>query len=94
MPRHPWRVCLEDEEIARADLDAEKNESLLDLRERIWALLVAGCAGKKLRGLLLRRTGRKRDGLDEFQRAGIFRIYQGNTIGVWRTFEKQSIVIV
>lgn len=102
-PKHPWRVNIEGEEIARADLDVEKNEPLLGAKERrSWALLVAKCLGTKSspQGLLLRKTGRQRHGLEEFQREGIFRIFPhtfqnpSNTLRTWEESPRQPIVIV
>jgi len=61
-PKHPWRVNIEGQEIARADLDVEKNEPLLGAKERkSWAVLVAKCLGTKSppQGHLLHKTGRQ-----------------------------------
>lgn len=76
--KYPWRVCIDNQEIARADLDEAKLEPLAEVKEsRSWALLFAKCARPMAnpRGIILHKTGIRRDGLEEFQREGIFRIF-------------------
>lgn len=100
--KQPWCVCVNGQEIARANLDAEKNEPPPGFeKKRSWALLVAKCAGQKSqpRGLILQKTGRKRDGLEEFQREGIFRIFSyilpdtNSNTRSWEESYSQSIII-
>jgi hypothetical protein len=103
---HPLRLCFEGEEVANANLDIEKAQPWLDLGERkYWALLVAKCEGNEVekplpRGLLLKKVGRERDGLDEFQRVGIFKAFsdlsanKGDAVSVWEKSEKKTIIIV
>ena len=105
LPRHhPLRVLSGSEEIGMGDLDilkhkpANENLSKAATVQQPWAVLLAKCTRNKSwpRGLLLVRTGRKKNGVDEFQRIGVFMVYlerSTHALTCWENCELQTITI-
>ncbi|TVY80654.1 hypothetical protein LSUE1_G004910, partial [Lachnellula suecica] len=102
--QYPFSVCHNGKRIAIADLDMEKGESKISGRKSYWSLLVAKCSekqGKKpiARGLVLQKLVSERDGLGEFARVGIFKIFpeglakeeEDDSIGAWKKTKKVNI---
>ncbi|RDL41417.1 uncharacterized protein BP5553_01396 [Venustampulla echinocandica] len=105
----PWRVCANGQLVAQGNLDIERGAEDASHEVEIktcWALLVAKCKGKlveqpKPRGLLLQKVERDgHDGMDEFQRVGVFRVFPDLTVDIvsplspWEKLERESITIV
>ncbi|KAF8852840.1 HET-domain-containing protein [Acephala macrosclerotiorum] len=104
--QHPWRLYHEGGEIGNVNLDMESDTIQVHGQENIYqALLVAGCKSFKesstiIRGLLLKKNGRKRENYDEFERVGTFALFSGvvpgqyGNLGIWNSDAEQVIMIV
>lgn len=80
--QHPWRLHHQGKEIGHVNLDIETDGMRVRDRENLYsALLVSHCKSREdskplVRGLLLEKNGRKRQGHNEFERVGIFTLFQ------------------
>ncbi|KAF1811351.1 HET-domain-containing protein [Eremomyces bilateralis CBS 781.70] len=103
MARHPWKVSVDSNEIARADLDLQNEGPGQDDRERTaWALLVARCTGSQSppRGLVLEETHRPHIQERTLERIGIFRIYPESSptsktfLERWEHMPRDKLIII
>jgi hypothetical protein len=103
--RYPLRVLFGNEEIARGDLDSIKHKSTIESpckaakEQQQWALLLAKCAWPKSRphGLLLARTGRTKNAIDEFRRVGVFMVFlesRPSALTCWENCGPRTITII
>jgi hypothetical protein len=105
--QHSWRLTYQEEEIGYANLDIESEDIRLHWRENIYqAILMAKCESWEedrtlIRGLLLEKSGRKRESHDEFERVGTFALFSsvipsqdGSLSRVPDKNEEQVIMIV
>jgi hypothetical protein len=102
-PRHPWRLHSGGYELATADIDGDRREpGSRSARRKCWAILVATCTDEASppRGFLLTRVGNQRDGVEEYQRVGIFRVFpdvfqdMDRIVHFWEQLPRQTILIV
>ncbi|KAH8802413.1 heterokaryon incompatibility protein-domain-containing protein [Xylogone sp. PMI_703] len=100
------RLYYEGQEIGEANLDSEENDAQVSSRgTTCQALVMAECRSKgeqkaPVRGLLLGKTGQKRDGYEEFMRLGMFTLFLGATLdqhdghGTYDTDAERIMMIV
>ncbi|KAH7400442.1 heterokaryon incompatibility protein-domain-containing protein [Cadophora sp. MPI-SDFR-AT-0126] len=101
-----WSLHYQDIEIAQATPDTEKLE--VGESRNYWALLFAKCKGSEKgkarksqpRGLLLQKCEANREGLDVFQRVGVFYISQTysenyvSAVDLWRKAADEHTILI
>ncbi|KUJ21488.1 HET-domain-containing protein [Mollisia scopiformis] len=100
--QHPGKLYQQGIEIGSANFDRgiESNSNQVHSSEEVYqGLLMAECNSSEdgeplIRGLVLAKNGRKREGHDELERVGTFTLPSGGIPDEWNSDAEQVVVII